>query len=131
MTAKLVATSPHGNRCKQLNSIPTEVDYCVFVGDSITITCRVSAPNIITMIYNGVSSSSSYSFNPVLPTANGNYLCNGTNDCGTSTDMLNVRVYGKKLGDRETGYNTERNNKKCINAVTEYTYKEMSLSSSL
>ena len=39
LTVKLVATSPHGNRCKQLKAIPTEVDYCAFVGDSITITC--------------------------------------------------------------------------------------------
>ena len=106
LTVKLVATSPHGNKCRQLKTIPTEVDYCAFVGDSITVTCRVNAPNIVTMIYNGVSSNSSYSFNPVLPTANGNYLCNGTNDCGTSTDMLNVRVYGKKLEANRRQRNT-------------------------
>ena len=96
MSVNLDGVGRQGNRCGQLKSQPVGVDFCAFVGDTLTLVCRVNAPNITTMIYIGRMSSSEIPLTPVLPTANGNYLCNATNDCGTSSDMINLRVYGEK-----------------------------------
>ena len=96
LDVSLVGISPQGSRCDQLKRRPPGVDYCAYVGDSLTLSCRVNAPNITTMIYIGGTSRGDIPLTPVLPSAEGNYLCNATNDCGTSTDMLNLRVYGKK-----------------------------------
>ena len=92
----MIGVSPQGSRCDQLKRRPPGIDYCAFVGDSVTLTCNINSPTIPTMIYIGsTSSNGDVPLIPILPRAEGNYLCNATNDCGTSSDMLNLRVYGK------------------------------------
>ena len=97
LNVSLVGVSPQGSRCDQLKSRPPGVDYCAFVGDRLTLSCNDNAPNSTTIIYNGgTSRGSNVSLTPVLPSAEGNYLCNTTSFCGNSTDMLNLRVFGKE-----------------------------------
>ncbi|XP_003389282.1 PREDICTED: hemicentin-1-like [Amphimedon queenslandica] len=102
LSVSLNGVSPQGSRCDQLKRRPPGVDYCAFVGDSVTLSCSINSPTVPTTIYLGsTSSTSDIPFIPILPSAEGNYLCNATNDCGTSSDMLNLRVYDPARIDRQ------------------------------
>lgn len=98
LNVSLVGVSPQGSRCNQLKRRPSGVDYCAFVGDNLTLSCRVNDPQAYTTIISpdgGSFRASNVSISPVFSFSEGTYLCNATNYCG-NTDMLNLKVYGKE-----------------------------------
>uniref|UniRef100_A0A1X7U7C0 Ig-like domain-containing protein n=1 Tax=Amphimedon queenslandica TaxID=400682 RepID=A0A1X7U7C0_AMPQE len=119
LNVSLVGVSPQGNRCNQLRRRPHDVDYCAFVGDNLTLSCRVNDPQATTTImYNrgGSVRGSDISISPVSSFAEGTYLCNATNDCGNSSDILNLRVYDPARIDRQQSLPTPGPNEVVIGA---------------